>query len=110
VTDPRSKPVQAKNRKRKRGPGRSAHRQAAEEAGIDRGLMYTCLRLAAIPKAEFEERLAAARAAGRPVRRSDVLDDAPAHQARRLLCCPHCGGELSKVEPVTITIEAEGGR
>ena len=49
----KKKPVSTKNKKR--GPQRSAMRQAADAAGLSRSAMYNAIALANIPEDYFEE-------------------------------------------------------
>ena len=81
---------------KKRGPPRSAMRQAAEAAGISRAWMWRALRVASIPEDEFEALVESdtpptVTKLVRIARRQPYSKP----QGRRLRTCPHCGGALT---------------
>lgn len=92
-----SKENPSHGRSKKRGPERSAHRKAAEAAGMSRGQMHRAMLIASIPEEEFEAMVEG----DTPPTLSGLVDAArrtpmgEAKRARRLTRCPHCGGDLT---------------
>lgn len=92
-----SKPDSAASKKR--GPKRSARREAADSAGVSRSWVWRAAQVASIPEDEFEElvesdeppTVSALVEIGRHRRQ---LPERGA-QGRRLTRCPHCGGDLT---------------
>ena len=93
----KKKPDKANNKKR--GPEKSSVRQAAEAAGISRHQMYQAMKLASVPRDEFEAMVESddPPTPSEAIRRHENKPTKPT--ARRLKTCPHCGGDLTTEDP-----------
>jgi hypothetical protein len=79
----------------KRGPERSAHRKAADAAGMSRDWLYNALALASMSEAEFEALVEGEN----PPTVTELIRIArnkprKASTAPVVHVCPHCGGTL----------------
>ena len=94
------KPVSAVSKKR--GPARSERRKAIDAAGISRGQAWRAEMVANIPADIFERLIEGDNppTVSRLVEIGRQFAGLPPSTppARRLKCCPHCGGDLTGTE------------